>query len=305
MRKILVIGSGYFKQGFRLLESDGYQLEYLDKDTQWQSVGLLDKYRIIRHYDVVHYFWARVRTSEILLGLLLGKRVILHYVGSDVVQTLKSKRKVLIQRILARVGVLSLADSEYLAQSLKGVKIKSTRLYFMNRMLVEAEQGYPSQLTVLCYIPDGKEKFYGLEQVLYCAEKMPDTEFLLLRNTGASNLPNVRSLGFVPEEEIYNIYNLCNVYVRMTQHDSLSCMVLELLACGRHVIWTYPFPHCFQANSKDELYKLLSDKFLFRYPNKDGKEYVLNHFSNEALKQQYHTVWDGRDIDNSGDEKTL
>lgn len=305
MRKILVIGSGYFKQGFRLLESEEYQVEYLDKDTQWRGAGLLQKYRVIRKFDVVHYFWARVRTSEILMSLLLGKRVILHYVGSDVVQTLKSKRKVLIQRILTRLGVQTLADSEYLVQSLKAVKIKSKRLYFANRMLVDTEQGYPSKLTVLCYIPDGKEKFYGLEQVFYCAEKMPDTEFLLLRNTGTYPLSNVRALGFVAEEDIYKTYNLCSVYVRMTQHDSLSCMVLELLACGRHVIWTYPFPHCHQANSSEDLYSILSDTSLFKLPNQAGKEYVLKHFSNENLKQQYHAVWDGLVIDNSRDERPL
>lgn len=289
--RVLVIGNRSFEHGFKVLGSINYSVDYYYRN-EWRKLRLLRRLSLICQYDIIHYFWARVSWLEVLIALLfLRKRIIQHYIGSDALFTLSSIRKIYIQRILIKLSVICCACSDNISEELQDNNIRCRTLHFVNRKLEDNYIGYPSKLKVLCDLPQGKEDFYGLESILYCARKMPDTEFYILRNTNNYSLPNVEPLGDIRWNCMIDLYNRYSVYVRMTKHDSLSTSILEALSCGRHVVWSYPFPHCHQATSKEELFDLLSKQSLFSEPNTCGKDHVLEHYSIDALKHQYETLW--------------
>ena len=291
MTRVLVVGSGFFKPGFELLAGEEIQLSYLDKDREWKRLNLIQKIRLFASHDIVHFFWARVAISNLLLALLMRKSVIQHYIGSDVLLTLKSKRKVMIQKLLARWGVNLFAGSEQLSLELKDAGIDSITLPFVNRDIRNAFTAYPKELTVLTYVPDGKEEFYGLPAILACARKFPHIRFTILRNTRDFALSNVCTIPFVPWEDMDKLYNEHNIYLRLTKHDSLSTAVVEALACARHVIWTQPFPYCYQVANEKDLDRLLANQTVFKEPNRKGQRYVLEHFSLSLLRSIYQAAW--------------
>jgi len=290
MKKILVIGNKSFEPGFKLLASDNIIIEYIDDD-KWKNLNLFQKLKKALDNNVVHYFWVKIRFFEMIFLLLIHKRIIQHFIGSDVLLTIYSKRKTLFQKLLLFLKVEFYANSEQLIKELQAVKIYCKLLPFVNRNITDCNISYPENLKVISYIPDGKEEFYGLDELLYCANRLPEVEFLILKNTGAYHMSNVKTLSFVNWGEMLDLYNHYSVFVRMTKHDSLSNSVLEALACARHVIWTYTFPHCFLANSKEELYSLLKEKDLYIHPNSIGQKYVIDHYSNCILKDKYAKVW--------------
>ena len=99
----------------------------------------------------------------------------------------------------------------------------------------------PSVFTVLAYALDGQDERYGLDLVLELARRRPDIPFLLLAATSTHSLPeNVTSLGWV--DDIHEVMSQTTLYVRPTSHDGLAYLVLEALAFGRYVLWTYPVP---------------------------------------------------------------
>ena len=140
----------------------------------------------------------------------------------------------------------------------------------------------PSTFTVLAYALDGQDERYGLDFVLELARRRPDIQFLLLAATSTDSLPeNVTALGWV--DDIHDVMSQTTLYVRPTSHDGLAYLVLEALAYGRYVLWTYPFPGAETAVDVDaaearldELYRQHVEGRLS--PNQAGREAVLEMF---------------------------
>lgn len=120
----------------------------------------------------------------------------------------------------------------------------------------------PGTFTVLSYVPDARVDFYDGQTILDVAERLPDAHFKIVGGTGSwlSRRPsNVEFLGW--RDDIGLLYDQSSVLVRMLQHDSVSCMVVEALAHGRAVIYSSPFPNTIQVpfNDADDLERALKD----------------------------------------------
>ena len=126
----------------------------------------------------------------------------------------------------------------------------------------EVVPALPSDFTVLAYVIEGRGDLYGLDFILTLARKTPDISFRLLAATSVDDLPtNVALLGWV--DDTRSIMAQTTIYIRPTSHDGLSNLVLEALANGRYVLWTYPFPGVRSIDGVDsaaayldELYRL-------------------------------------------------
>ena len=85
------------------------------------------------------------------------------------------------------------------------------------------------------------------------------------------------------------------LYVRPTSHDGLAYLVLEALAYGRYVLWTYPFPGAEAVDTVDvaearldELYRQHVEGRLS--PNHEGREAVLEMFDPAVVRRHRSTV---------------
>ena len=136
----------------------------------------------------------------------------------------------------------------------------------------------PKQLTVLCYLPTQKRRFYGADIIDRLIQDLPQVHFIVLcdADTDYSSHPNVESLGLV--EDLEPVMARCTVHVRPTLHDGTPRLVLEMLSRGRHAICTQAYPHCHQANTLAEFKNVLSRLESSANFNLPGREFVCKHF---------------------------
>jgi len=90
------------------------------------------------------------------------------------------------------------------------------------------------------------------------------------------------------------VWKQIKIYLRLIKHDGLPHTVLEALARGKHVVWTYKFPYCYEVGTVEEAKEAIMAILNKNKPNIDGMHYVHAHFSSskimESLKQKYLEV---------------
>jgi len=135
--------------------------------------------------------------------------------------------------------------------------------------------------------------------VLEAARQLPAVQFNVvgLRQPPDFLLPrNVRSLGWVPD--LIPLLQETTVLWRPVRHDGLSFMVLEALAQGRHVIYSYPLSGCIAADGEAahaELKRLVALQESGSLPvNDKGIETINNEYSAEVVREELLRRW--RDI---------
>ena len=121
------------------------------------------------------------------------------------------------------------------------------------------------------------------------ARDFPEIEFNILKATASdeSTPQNLHLLG--PRDDMEAVYRNSTVLIRIPEHDSLSAMVLEVLARGRYVIYNKQFPNCHFASDYDSAKIALQEIMKLTVPNTKGAEFIKENFSPakeaEKLKQ--------------------
>lgn len=146
----------------------------------------------------------------------------------------------------------------WLRDELAEVDIEAQVLRLTPPQVPEVAPPFPADLTVLAYAIDGRSDLYGLDFVLELARRRPDVRFLLVGAASMDALPeNVRALGWVGDPG--QVMAQTTLYLRPTSHDGLSNLVLEALAHGRYVLWTYPFPGVERADTVEAAEAVIDD----------------------------------------------
>jgi hypothetical protein len=108
---------------------------------------------------------------------------------------------------------------------------------------------------VLSFVPGlSRASLYGLDKIQAVAEALPDVEFRIVGWLEGDRPKGPRNLTvYGRSEDLKPFYQQASVLWRPVQHDAgVSFMVLEALAQGRHVIYSYPFPASIQAATAEE-----------------------------------------------------
>lgn len=221
-------------------------------------------------------------SSFCLLGRLLGKRMIVHWIGSDVIryQGRLNLRKRLGLWVHRNLVDLVLVDSEIIQTELKEIGIESHLLRLLPKAMVGEVTALPKEPAVLSYWSDDKFDFYRGDLLFALAQAFPHVTFLIAKATGRGLKgvpPNVKLLGLV--ENMPQLYKQCTCLIRLPRHDGLSAMVLEVLAYGRYVIYSYRFPHTSFAKDFDSAREALEEILRKNEPNTDGANHVRENFS--------------------------
>ena len=293
-----VVGSGYWPEVVgELLRRAGIRNEVVDISKRryrlyWVLSGAW------RRYDVIHM----VGGFDWRLGTVLefcGAAVVVHWIGSDVLR-LRSPRKFewdrrFRRRFAQRSPRAHLADSPLLVEELREIGIKASVVRLLPRWIEAAVEPLPSKPAVLSYWFDGRARyaikketrrdFYGGDIVLQLAREFPDIEFRILQATGKDERAtrNVTFLGHQNDPTPY--YRDTSAVIRIPKHDSISAIVLEMLARGRYAIYNTPLEGCHFASNLDEARTALADILTKAEPNKVGAEMVKRDFSLQAEAQ--------------------
>lgn len=126
-------------------------------------------------------------------------------------------------------------------------QIKPKPIYLFNRHKLQESQ--PIVLTVARLADD--EQYKGYDQVIRAMhlvrQEMPEVHYVLVGK--GSDRPRIEQLiesldlkdcvtlaGFVPDEEICDYYNLCDVFIMPSKGEGFGIVYLEALACGKPTV---------------------------------------------------------------------
>ncbi len=282
--RIAVIGtSNWLDVTAELLRRAGLRCDVLQFGGRTQMIQAALRGRF-RKYDVVHCVGGRARVPGLLFKLL-GKPVVWHWIGTDVMHYGKihagggGLRGAVDRFIAHRCAAAHVADSPQLADELRSYGVESEVVRLLPSAVEAEVQPLPESPAVLNYWRPHSRAFYHAPMVMQLAEAFPDVRFYVAGDDGEglAGPKNVIFLGALPELD--DIYGKISVYLRVVEHDSLSAIVLEALARGRYVIYSEPFPHTQHASDFASCCDALKTLLARKQPNQAGADYVRKHFN--------------------------
>jgi glycosyltransferase involved in cell wall biosynthesis len=241
---------------------------------------------------IVHFLWAHYHWSIPLIPRLLGKKVILHWVGSDVSIALREP-----QIPWKLLGSTHLVMDAQQSQELSKLHIKSTVIRAPCNFS-DSITPWLAESTVLTYLPRNDNNLYGEIEVLELARQLPQVNFLVVGRSDNFQISNVKCLGWVDDQAMNEAYARCKVVLRLTNHDAGAAIAMEGLYRNRYVVWTKPYPFCEQVDLSNLLHikQTLLNCLNNTEPNYGAREAVLADFDQEKIAQQLIKIYKGEKV---------
>ncbi len=295
---ILVISWKYFKEGFNELFGANNSFECVERDSVWKKMPLYSRLRYANKFDVLHYFPGKIHLLEVILMKILGIKIILHFIGTDVMKLLGSKRKRFRLKLFQLLGCRIVAVHKRLIDELKSVGINAALVPFVNRVLKDNEAPLPDKFSVIAYVPKKRETHFRMELIEKAALAFPDVQFTVFPNDYQNkDVPNIVSIPYIPHDRV--IKEICrhSAFLRLTVHDGLPNTVLEALSCARPVIWSFDHEYCYTVTNEEQLFSSIKQIKNQKQLNTEGKHFVLTAYSSENLSKLFHTLWGSEVVD--------
>jgi len=249
--------------------------------------------------DVIYSINGVTHGSKVIdLAIRFKKRIVFHWAGSDVLYAREAfEKNIVIGDYLHKSK--HLACSPWFVDELASLGIHAQYIP-LNTCSVnpDSKSTMPDNFSILTYIPQGNENFYGIDYIIHLAEKFPDTEIRIAGMSSYSRLlpANITLLGWITNmaEEIRN----STICIRMPEHDGLSFFVIQSLANQRYVIYNQKFDPCIYAFDDQSLQDKVSElKTKFERNelkgNVDGMNYVIKNFDERDIVQKIYHVLKG------------
>jgi len=248
-RRVLVHGLVYFGEIFaEFMNGDGWSFRYYPDRGVRNLAGIL---RELASCDLVYQLGGRITRGKFLeTAHALGKkRIVMHWMGSDVLDEQRSARPEMADQWVLR-QVHHWAECDWMVREVSTLGVPCHLVPFPSGLIPEQPSPLPEKFNVLVYVPTvERSELYGLDRILEVARRLPEISFDLvglLDGPIPDPPPNLSVHGRIPN--LSDFYRRASVVWRPVRHDGVSWMVLESLGHGRQVLWTYPFPGCIQVN---------------------------------------------------------
>jgi len=231
---------------------------------------------------VVHQVFAGIKLNRFLLrARVLGQRIVMHWIGSDVlnlrVYRLTHGR---LPELHTRYVDVHLADSPQIQRELAHLGLDSTVVRLLPKLIAAEVEPLPAEPAVISYWSDARPEFYG--STMYCnlARRFPHITFYVAGATGAGIPDPPTNMVFLGEvKDMDAVYRRATALFRVVEHDSLSAMVLEAMARGRYVLYCYEFPHTTYVTRFEDAVSALGAILQRRDPDEAAASYVRENFS--------------------------
>ena len=218
------------------------------------------------------------------LAYLFGKRVIVHWIGTDVWNLRNWKIRILYKTLLHNV-TMNLSGSHWLSDELKQHEITAIPIPLVTKDIHYGMCKMPKRHAVLSYVPEGRKNLYGLDKIREIAKEFPNIKFYIVPKK-AKKEKNIEYLGRIPIKEMNKLYSKISVLLRPTIHDGLSMMVLEALGKGKQVLWSQDFLYC---NPISDYKKILGNPPRL---NTLGADFVKRKYNKERIIGKLNMVFE-------------
>jgi glycosyltransferase involved in cell wall biosynthesis len=255
--------------------------------------------RLVRELRGIYFIGGGMNPRKIETWLhVLFMNTTLHWIGSDVLDllhtnfkhaaSLRALVKAELRRFLLK-QTFHLAGAPWLVKELRSVDITAKYVPLPVRLPEAKIKPLPKDPSILVYLPEGKEHFYGWKLIYAVAAVYPQIKWHVIAHSGRGLYAseNIIFHGWLSRDSVLDLLGQSTALVRLTDHDGLSYSVLEALALGRYVIWTYNFPFCIQCDKTTQALELALNELLeHRYPNLEGSLYVREVFDPRRVALQ-------------------
>ncbi len=257
---------------------------------KWMLKGHWRRFDAFHHVQGFDWYWGSALAA-------VGKPVIWHWIGTDVVQfrqmhqTHRGWRRALAFRVACQWACGHVADSDDLANELLTLGIRAETVRLLPETIEADVIPFPEKSTVLAYWHPQFRDAHRASDIMKLAEAFSDTKFLIAGDSGEglSAPQNVEFLGWLPN--LLDVYPRVSILVRLVQHDSLSAMVLEALARGRYVVYSKDFPQTETASNFEQAKNILQTLLNRREPNIAGSRYVSENFTLQEQADKLRLVY--------------
>jgi hypothetical protein len=214
-------------------------------DAEWIGRVKVPSLKRIWHVDIVYGIYLQTCSRYILTAKLLGKKTVLHFVGSDAYWYARERspvRKWFWRFVLDQADLIL-----YVSPHLEGlVGRKGHVLPFPIR--TESFRRLSGQRTpdrdVLYYCPSGEsnERIYRIAWIMDYAREHPDETITIIGNSTHPakyriHLANVMVIPYVQRDEMPKLYARHRRLIRMTTEDGRPRMVDEAILAGLKVTY--------------------------------------------------------------------
>jgi hypothetical protein len=196
--------------------------------------------------DVVYGIYLQTCSRYILAAKFLGKKTIVHFVGSDAYWANRERslwRRRYWRFVLDRCDLVFYVSPHL--EALVGRKGVVLPFPISTDAFRNAKQADSTpDRDVLYYCPSGEanEKIYRLAWIVDYARQHPNEKITIIGNSShPANyelaLPNVEIIPYVERSQMPALYRRHRTLVRMTTEDGLARMVHEALLAGLKVVY--------------------------------------------------------------------
>jgi hypothetical protein len=236
--RILVVGAGSPNADMvaEVLNANGFKAEWTDK------IRDPDPFKI-KNFDLVYGIYLQSCSRYIIVGKLLRKKTLIHFVGSDAYWM--AREKFILRRVYWRI-VLRLTDIVlYVSPHLQNM---IRREGFVLPFPIASSEFQSSQLKIqsdrdiLYYCPGGERnaEIYRISWIIDYAKEHPNERITILGNVTHPaqyhiDLQNVQVVPYVDRAEMPAFYKRHRKLIRMTTEDGLPRMLSEALLSGLEV----------------------------------------------------------------------
>ena len=224
--------------------------------------------------------------------LLFKKKLIMQWQGTDVMLAVSRFKDGNIDLKYCNYAT-HWVDAPWLYEEVKSIGLEPETVHFKYATADSPIKNY-SSISVISYVPQSRQGFYGINRILNLAKNNPDVQFNLYGCTSAEvDLPsNVNLHGWVSEDVFKTAMKNSAIFLRLTEHDGFSVSVIEAMSVGCEVIVTMPFDHAFVARSGEETLNAFTrakEKIIGRglTPNQEVIAYVQNNFKKQEVIANY------------------
>jgi hypothetical protein len=247
---VVIHGLAHFCQKLKvLLQGDGWDIRYRSRSNPFDLVKL---FADLTQADLAYTWGGRVSQGKFLrLARLAGVRnLVMLWSGSDIFFANEQHAEGKLDPWIAKQT--HWAVSPWIASEARAIGLDCE---FVQASFVQPEPNLaplPANFSVLCYVPNAqKAPLYGWDEIVEVARLLPDVQFHIvgLQHGTLRATLNVKFTGWV--RDLAPHLRAASVLWRPVKHDGLSFMVLEALAQGRDVIYSYPFDGCIFANGTE------------------------------------------------------
>ena len=282
------------------------KLSAILKDPDWdvrhhfyRPAGLVHFLGDLRGSDLAFSWGGRISMGRFLWAArrLRKKNVVILWCGSDV---LRAQEELAAGKMNSWVAErIHWAASPLLAEEVRSLGLPCEYVQVSFVQPVSTPPPLPEKFSVLVYVPTiERASIYGLDRILEVADTCRWIDFRLvgLREreslTGPPNLKvHCRTSDLGPYIE------QATVIWRPVRHDAgISFVVLEALAQGRHVLYSYPFSDCIHVTTNSavllELERLrnLHESKQLRL-NEGGIRTISQEFTPERVRANLFSRW--------------